>query len=128
VLFLDKLCHVEKLLFADSDSLLHFDAVEINELFNVVILVDLIEDLPSDVPVNFLSGLLVLLWGHSLSSSILIPSRGFILHVNVLVHLDRYVLVLLLDVLISLHEERLFLLDTHVLVRIPSSSLNQRLN
>jgi hypothetical protein len=128
VLLLHQLRHVKKLLLDNSHSLLHLDAVEINELFNVVVFVDLIEHLPSDIPVNFLSSFLVLLWGHSLSSSILIPSRGFILHVNILVHLDSNVLVFVLNVFVSLHEERLFILGTHVLFAIPSSALHHRLH
>ena len=56
-------------------------------LLRIIELVALIKDLPCDVPMDFLSGIFVLLLAHDLGAGILVPARIFVLDIKVLIHL-----------------------------------------
>jgi hypothetical protein len=71
-------------------------------LFDFIEFVGLIEDLPSDVPMNLLSRFLILLLGHRLSSGILVPPGCLKLSVEVLIHLIGLLLESLHDTSVSM--------------------------
>ena len=86
-LFLSNRCKIVNLLLCYCDCVIHLEAIQVNVLFSVIKLIALIKDLPCDIPMDFLSGILVLLLTHGFSPSIFVSLRVLILHIKVLIHL-----------------------------------------
>jgi len=113
-LILGELGNIVYLLFANGEGVVDGEAVQVDVLVGVLGLVDLVEDLPSDVPANLLLRVFILLWTHSwiraaaltlwlaLSSIFLgkifvhLGSNAVKFKANILISLKCYALVLLL--------------------------------
>lgn len=109
VLVLRDLGQVVYLLLAYGYGIVNALAVQVNVSLGILCVIDLIEDLPGDIPVDLLLGVLILLLGHGLSALVGV----LILPIQVIVHLRLDVLILLLDGVVPVHTHLLVLLGAH---------------
>ena len=107
---------IENLLFSYGNGVINLEAIEVEVLFSIIELIALVEDLPCDVPVNLLSGVLILLLAHGLCSGILVPSWVLKLNIEILVHWVSLLLV-------SLHHSCVPMLHQTSLVEFVQSTL-----
>lgn len=97
------------LLLAYRYSVIHLLTVQINEPLRVLRLIDLIENLPRDIPMDLLFRLLVLLHRHG----IVILIRVLVFPLQIIVHLRLNIIILLLNIVVALLGHLLDLLRVH---------------
>ena len=93
ILVLGNLRQVEDLLLADRDGVIDWLAMQVNESLSILSIINIIEHLPGNVPMNFLLRVFVLVLSHWIASL----ERVLVLPVQVVVHLCTQVLVLVRD-------------------------------
>jgi hypothetical protein len=106
ILILSNLCQVKDLLLADCDSIVNGLAMEINTPLCIFCIINIIKDLPCNVPVDLLLRIFILLLIHWVTSL----ERILILSIQIFVHLCSQVLVLIFKLVISFLDHLMLLL------------------